>query len=165
MKLFFKTDKETDSLIEINQGEYLLNGEKVDFQLFKTREHSYHLIRDNKSYSVEVISFSNKKAVLKINDHKVELEIKNYLEKQISDSQLGQSLDDGIAEVDAPMPGTILDVLVKPGQKINKNDALLILNAMKMENVIKSPIKGKVKAISISKGENVNKNQLLISFE
>ena len=98
-------------------------------------------------------------------DHKVEVEIKNYLEKQISDSQLGQSLDDGIAEVNAPMPGTILDILVKPGQKINKNDTLLILNAMKMENVIKSPMKGKVKTISVSKGENVNKNQLLISFE
>ena len=165
MKLYFKTDEKPDSLIEINQEEYLLNGEKVNFQLFKTGAHSLHLIRNNKSYSVDVISFTNKKAVLKINDHKVEVEIKNYLEKQISDSQLGQSLDDGIAEVNAPMPGTILDILVKPGQKINKNDTLLILNAMKMENVIKTPMKGKVKTISVSKGENVNKNQLLISFE
>jgi len=80
--------------------------------------------------------------------------------------QLGmqQSGDSNHREIRAPMPGMILDILVKEGQQVSKGDKLVILEAMKMENVIKSSGEGTVEMITIQKGMNVEKNQVLIQF-
>ncbi|GAL73027.1 biotin/lipoyl-containing protein [Jejuia pallidilutea] len=63
------------------------------------------------------------------------------------------------------MPGLILEINVKVGQEIQENDPLLILEAMKMENIITSPIDGVIKAIHATKGDAVTKDQLIIEFE
>jgi len=63
------------------------------------------------------------------------------------------------------MPGLILEINVEVDQEVNENDTLLILEAMKMENVITSPRSGIIKSISVNKGEAVEKNQLLIEFQ
>ena len=63
------------------------------------------------------------------------------------------------------MPGLILEIHVRIGQAVNEDDPLLILEAMKMENVITSPRDGIIKSISVKKSESVDKNQLLIEFE
>lgn len=66
--------------------------------------------------------------------------------------------------VKAPMPGLVLDILVEAGQSVNKGDNLLILEAMKMENIIKASGNGVVKNININKKMRL-KNQLLIEME
>lgn len=65
-------------------------------------------------------------------------------------------------KVNAPMPGTILDVKVSNGAQVKQGDILLILEAMKMENEIVAPCDGKVAQISVSKGQSVNTGDLLI---
>jgi biotin carboxyl carrier protein len=67
-------------------------------------------------------------------------------------------------EIKAPMPGLIFDIKVKEGDEVKKGDAVLILEAMKMENILKSPGDGTVKSIKIKKGQSVEKNQVLIQF-
>jgi biotin carboxyl carrier protein len=62
------------------------------------------------------------------------------------------------------MPGNILDVLVSTGDKVAKGDPLLILEAMKMENVIKAPTDVTIQKINVLVGDNVEKNQTLIEF-
>ncbi len=57
-----------------------------------------------------------------------------------------------VNNIKAPMPGLIIDLKVKVGDEVKQNDALLILEAMKMENIIKSPGDGVVKAVKIKKG-------------
>ena len=69
-----------------------------------------------------------------------------------------------INKLDAPMPGNILDVLVSKGDKVAKGDPLLILEAMKMENVIKAPTDVTIQKINVLVGDNVGKNQTLIEF-
>jgi len=63
------------------------------------------------------------------------------------------------------MPGLVLDIIVSPGQSVNKGDNLLILEAMKMENVIKSPIDGIIKSIEVDKGNPISKSQVLVTYE
>ena len=63
------------------------------------------------------------------------------------------------------MPGLVLEVLVKPGQTVKKGDKILVLEAMKMENIIKSPGEGIVKECLAEVGATVEKNQILINFE
>ena len=63
------------------------------------------------------------------------------------------------------MPGLILEINVKEGQEVKENDPLLILEAMKMENVINSPREGIIKSVEVKQGQTVDKNMLLIEFE
>jgi len=69
-----------------------------------------------------------------------------------------------VNDMKAPMPGLILDILVTPGQEVKKGDQLLILEAMKMENVLKAPGDGTVSSIEVAKGDSVEKGQVLIKF-
>ena len=69
-----------------------------------------------------------------------------------------------INKLDAPMLGNIINVLVSKGDKVTKGDPLLILEVMKMENVIKAPADVTIQKINVLVGNNVNKNQTLIKF-
>jgi biotin carboxyl carrier protein len=62
------------------------------------------------------------------------------------------------------MPGLIIDLKVKDGDQVKAGDPLLILEAMKMENIIKSPGDATVKSVKVRMGEGVEKNQVLIEF-
>ena len=68
-------------------------------------------------------------------------------------------------EVLAPMPGKIIDVLVKVGDKVSEDDELLILEAMKMENPVYAPADGVVKEIRVSKDDTIDSDQLLMILE
>jgi biotin carboxyl carrier protein len=62
------------------------------------------------------------------------------------------------------MPGLVLRVLVEPGQKVTKGEPLLVLEAMKMENMIKAPGDAIVSSVKAQLGQAVEKNQILIDF-
>ena len=68
-------------------------------------------------------------------------------------------------EVLAPMPGKILDVLVKVGDKVTEDDELLILEAMKMENPVYSTADGVVKEVKVKKDDTVDTDQILVILE
>lgn len=64
--------------------------------------------------------------------------------------------------VKAPMPGNILDVKVKVGDTVKQGDALVVLEAMKMENDIPAPHDGKVVQVCVQKGATVNAGDALV---
>lgn len=68
------------------------------------------------------------------------------------------------AKVNAPMPGTILDVRVQNGAKVKKGDVLVILEAMKMENEIQAPCDGTVTSVSVRKGDSVETQALICTI-
>ena len=70
----------------------------------------------------------------------------------------------GSVVVNAPMPGNILDVKVKPGDSVKAGDTLLILEAMKMENEISAPQDGTIASVNVRKGDVVNSGDLLITM-
>jgi biotin carboxyl carrier protein len=70
-----------------------------------------------------------------------------------------------VKEIKAPLPGTILDIRVKVGDRVNTNRAVVVLEAMKMESEIFSDCDGIVKEILINKGQNVSDGQALIVIE
>jgi biotin carboxyl carrier protein len=69
-----------------------------------------------------------------------------------------------VNNVKAPMPGLIISLKVADGDEVKQGDPLLILEAMKMENILKSPGDGKVKSVKVKMGDSVEKNQILIEF-
>jgi biotin carboxyl carrier protein len=62
------------------------------------------------------------------------------------------------------MPGLIVDVAVKKSDLVKKGDPVIILEAMKMENILSSPVDGKVKEIKVNPQQTVEKNNILIKF-
>lgn len=67
-------------------------------------------------------------------------------------------------ELRAPMPGKVLDILVEEGQAVEEGEAMLVLEAMKMENVLRAGMSGVVSAIGVEKGSAVEKEAVLISM-
>lgn len=68
-------------------------------------------------------------------------------------------------QVGAPMPGTVMEIRVKVGDKVQKGDPLVVLSAMKMEMVVQSPIAGKVKSLDITAGMKLEGDDLLLTIE
>ncbi|OGI43905.1 MAG: oxaloacetate decarboxylase subunit alpha [Candidatus Muproteobacteria bacterium RBG_16_64_11] len=67
--------------------------------------------------------------------------------------------------VTTAMPGTVVDILVKPGDTLKAGDAVLVIEAMKMENEVPAPIAGRVKAVHVAKGDSVNPDEALVEIE
>jgi biotin carboxyl carrier protein len=151
-----------------NTHEFEINSDDISkIDAIQTSSDSYHILKENKSYKTEVIDkdFYRKKYKIKINNSSYEVAISDSLDFLISDMGFALSSSRDIDSISAPMPGLILDIHVRIGQAVNEDDPLLILEAMKMENVITSPRDGIIKNISVRKSDTVDKNQLLIEFE
>ena len=71
----------------------------------------------------------------------------------------------GAQTLECPMPGTILDIKVKPGDVVKEGQVLLILEAMKMENEIIAPGAGTIETVQVTKGSSVNAGDILLSIK
>jgi biotin carboxyl carrier protein len=63
------------------------------------------------------------------------------------------------------IPGTVLEIHIKPGQAVQKGELLMILDAMKMKNKLKANMDGIVKSIAVKKGDKVSKGTMLLELE
>ena len=133
----------------------------------KDSNNNYHILQNNKPFRARIASsnFNQKTYTVKVNNNTYTVHISDSLDTLIQDMGFSVGSAKHINSVKAPMPGLILAINVKIGQEINEDDPLLVLEAMKMENMICSPRNGVIKSISANKGDAVEKNQLLIEFE
>jgi len=102
---------------------------------------------------------------LKLNHRVFEVKRKYDLLDLISQMGLDKKKVKKLKELSSPMPGRALKIMVKVGDKINIGDSLLSLEAMKMENILKSDGEGIVKEIFINEEQVVDKGEVLIEFE
>lgn len=151
--------------ISSKQDELYINDQLFEGEIVKINEHSFNVYKADKIYCIEVVEKQGKELQLKINNQLLDVSVTDHID-QILD-KLGMNIAESTAvqDVKAPMPGSILNIIVSEGDTVNQGDQLLVLEAMKMENVIKSSGEGKVSKIHVSEKENVEKNQVLISFE
>ncbi|MGK7392156.1 MAG: acetyl-CoA carboxylase biotin carboxyl carrier protein subunit [Candidatus Cyclobacteriaceae bacterium M2_1C_046] len=150
--------------ITFEEEEILVDNQKLDWDLQKVNENEYHLLYKNKSYRVEIRKEEEKTYSVKINGKKVTASVKDKLDLLLAKLGLDAGDTGKLQSIKAPMPGLIVDIKVKEGDVVEKGDMLLILEAMKMENVIKSPGEGTVKSVNVKKGDGVEKNQVMIQF-
>lgn len=133
----------------------------------KNKDGSFHLIHEGRSYNIEVLEsdYLNKSYVLNINEKEISLSLKNELDMAIEKMGFSEKSALSGGKVESPMPGMVLNVAVKEGNPVKKGDLLVILEAMKMENIIKSPADGMVKSIHVQQGDTVAKKQLLVELD
>ena len=106
----------------------------------------------------------NKTVRMRIGAHTYTVQLEDEQAHLMHALGLDKSAGAAVKEIKAPMPGLVLKLLVKEGDTVKKNDPVLILEAMKMENVIKSPGDGMVKKIHAQEKTAVEKGQLLVGF-
>ena len=138
-----------------------------DLNLIKNDDGTYHVLYKNRSYNITIIDrdLNRKKLILAVNGREFELTIKDKLDQKLDNLGLTGKIKGGTGEIKSPMPGLVHSIGVTVGQNLNKGDTLLILEAMKMENVIKAEHSLTIKSINIKKGDTVAKNQILIEVE
>jgi biotin carboxyl carrier protein len=127
----------------------------------------WHILKNGKSYNIEILKVDKigKQVDLKLNGKLNSIKITDQFDALLKSLGMDSLAAKKVLELKAPMPGLVLNIAVNEGDTIAKGDAILILEAMKMENIIKSPTAGVIKKIHAVKGNAVEKNQLLISFQ
>ena len=150
----------------INKNNTYLIENNNDFQLIPKDDETVLVKTPSKVYTFKclAVNHDDKSVIILHNGNKFIFKITEPLDELLKSMGLENALTPKISEIKAPMPGLVLDILVQPGDTVKKGDKLFILEAMKMENAIKSPIDAVVAEIHISKGTAVDKNQTLIVF-
>ena len=128
---------------------------------------TFHVIHDSHSFDVRVLEadFNSKTYKVSVNGKPYVVAISNPLDQLIEKMGFELGSSKNVSHIEAPMPGLILDIQVAAGDKVKEGDALLVLEAMKMENVILSPREGTIAKIAVEKGAAVEKKSLLVEFE
>ena len=163
--LQIKINDNSEFTIEEENGVYTVNGEKKNVDIVKLSDSSFSVIKDSKSFEVEVLSQNDKNIKLLINGNEYESEIKDDLDLLLDKMGISAANNAIENELKSPMPGLVLDIKVEAGQQVAEGDAVIVLEAMKMENILKAPADVTIKAINVEKGQNVEKNAVLVEFE
>jgi biotin carboxyl carrier protein len=141
--------------------------EAHDLDMVNISDSQFHILQDSIAYKAELIEadFKNKRFKMKINGNIFSVSIGDKYDQLVAQMGLSKVSAVKMNEIKAPMPGLVLEVSVKVGDKVTKGDKVLILEAMKMENVLKAAGDGIVKSINVTKGAAVEKGTVLIEME
>lgn len=155
-----------DFLIEKISDQFLVNGENKEFDIRKIDRTIYHIIHNNKSYNVDILHFdiASKTVEIKVNGHNYKVSIQDEHDLLLEKMGIKKDAPQRIDDVVAPMPGLIVDIHVAEGQKVKTGDPMVVLKAMKMENVLKSPHDGRIKQIMVEINQKVEKDAVILQF-
>lgn len=144
-----------------------VNGQAVAFDLHELLQDQFHILLNGVSYSAELVNVNRKakEALVKVNGtiHTVALSDRYDALLKSLGMETSHKADAGFLM--APMPGLVLHLLVKEGDVLQKGDGFLVLEAMKMENLIKAQSDLRILSVEVSQGDKVEKNQILLRYE
>lgn len=169
MELELKVDGRTARIKELKREGNIITiavDDKIfEVDLVKVGRQEYSALYKGKSYNIEVVEGKGPKHY-SVNTFYSGYEIEvvdaetRYLEsrEQAGHHQAG-------SEVRSPMPGKVVKVLVKPGNKVEAGETVIIVSAMKMESEFKAPKSGIVIEVPVKEGDTVDGNQVLVVVE
>lgn len=145
----------------------MVDPDHLNWDLLEIKDGKFHILQDNQSFDATVLdaNYETKTFSIKINKNVYTVNLKDKFDLLVEKLGFSNMTVQKVNNIKAPMPGLVLDVLVQVGDAVAKGDSVLILEAMKMENVIKAEGDAVVKSIEITKGTPVEKNQILVEFE
>jgi len=142
--------------VSVDGSEFLVDGKKTGLS-------SYSLIVDNRSFEVDVDISEDEYRVL-VDGRSYRIHLVDERRMRLGGLQSRIQLQ-GRQEVSVPMPGKVIAVLIANGDRVEKGQGLVIVEAMKMENEIRSPIAGEVKEVRVKAGEALDVGAVLAVVE
>lgn len=143
----------------------VVDNKLYEVDIVMVEEGIYSILLDNKSFNVELIqNGTSKKYTINTYLNTYDVEIIDAEAKYLKAREKGMF---GEAEnnIASPMPGKVVKIPVKLGQKVKAGQTVIIVSAMKMESEFKAKKQGIIKDILVSEGDTVDGNQTLIEIE
>ncbi len=133
----------------------------------------YKVTVNNKTYSVEIDDINTRPIIASVNGQRFEVSPENgnqaEAQKEAGNSSnpipFASSQNTNVTEIVAPLPGSVIEVFVKAGDEIETGQVILIIEAMKMKNSIRSTRAGRITNVLVNAGQAVTHKQALVSFE
>ena len=154
--------------ISIDKEKFILSPEDIaSLDIVPIGNQQFHALRHNRSYKIKILNtdFANKTMTIEVNGNSYAMVLADEYDQMVDKMGLLSTKTHKINNIKAPMPGLIIDVMAKVGQKVEAGTPLIVLSAMKMENIITSPGEGVVKNIEVNINDAVDKGQLIIEME
>ncbi len=159
---------EFDIELEYRSQQYVakVNGRAMTITDYRLGESRSLLLIDDQAHEVDVRSDGyDRRRMVFMKGMEIPAEIENYNLAQLRKTATLSREDRLDRQLRAAMPGLVVDVRTRPGDRVAMGQILLVVEAMKMENVIKAPGEATVKAVHVSKGSSVEKDDRLLEFE
>jgi len=149
------------------EGVDITKSELEEADIIQISDDTLHVIMDHKSRLIQVIhaDYGAKQYVLRIDGKDITVKLRDEVESRVH--AMGFDINRNhvkLKQVSSPMPGLVLKVLAKEGDELLEGQPVIVLEAMKMENVLKSPTSGKVTSVNVKEGQNVDKGQVLVEL-
>ena len=160
--------REYDITVEYRSEHYRMtvNGREIEVYREDLQRGRSLLLIDSTSHEVDIrYNGGDNERIVFMQGTDIPLQIEDYNLAQLRKTAgmaAGGAKETMIA---APMPGLVVDVRVAVGDAVKKNQPLAVIEAMKMENILKARTDGTVKAIHANKGQSVDKGDKLIELE
>ena len=150
----------------VNENIVDVDNVKMNYAITELNPSKFVLKINNKIYETSLWKKSDSEDSILVNNININLNIRTTLqEKAYNLLSASQSNTEKLTIVKSPMPGLVLKILKNVGDNIVKGETVMILEAMKMENEIKSNVNGKIKEIFVSEGKPVEKYISLFSLK
>ncbi len=149
----------------VEELKLVFNEEPIEIDFSKINEHVYLLKIEDKVYDITVVFSDRDKLGFLIAGNYIELKVKTKLRDKAEEVLKNKSKENHLRDLTSPMPGLLLKILKAEGDEVKLGDNLVVLEAMKMENNLKSPATGKIKKIFKKPGSPVEKDDVILSIE
>lgn len=167
-KTYIALDKVTAQEYEFvldADNRYIYNGKELSASFEQTEDGFTMMEIDGHAYPVEIVSAHQNDYELLVNGVSYNISVETPFSLNRKKILSVQNNESTIIRLKAPMPGKILEVLVKTGDAVKAGDTLVILEAMKMQNAILASTKGIIKKVLVKEGDATSKSDLLIELE
>ena len=158
-------NKKAKKIELLNDSEISINSEKIQFNLLSLGDETHLLKVGDVFFEVIAQKTDDEKYTVSVNGVPFEIEIRTSLQERAKKLLDASGATNHKLEVKAPMPGMILKVNKKVGEEVISGESVIILEAMKMENELRSPVSGKLKELFVKEGSPVEKGFKLFSIE
>jgi len=158
-------DEVTELELLDESGEVQFGDKKQSYQFHRQENGRYLLRMGPKLYKIDNVEYDKHTVTFTLDGHWYEVDVRNEQDLLLDRLGFKRAGEIGEGELNAPMPGKILEVLVSEGDEVELGEPVAILEAMKMENELKAPIKGTVTSISVAEGDSLDKNAVILEIE
>jgi acetyl/propionyl-CoA carboxylase alpha subunit len=147
-----------DGIVEIN-------GRKVKADLSQINNCAFLLMINEKPYEIVCNKLDNGNFGLLLEGWYFETTVRTRLQETVAELMNNKLMESHKSDFKAPMPGLVLKIKKNKGDKVKIGEPLIILEAMKMENELRSTAEGTITSINVTEGISVEKDSIILTIE
>lgn len=166
MKFEANIDEKTIELnLDEEAGKVQFGDTSRSYDLKRQQNGRYLLRMGTKLYKIDNVEYDNHTVTFTLNGQWCSVDVRNEQDLLLDRMGFKTAAEIGEGELNAPMPGKILEILVSEGDEVTLGEPVAILEAMKMENELKAPVSGIINSIAVAKNDSLEKNALILEIK